>query len=61
MAEISDATHDDSLVDTILPLVPGLVSHLKAGIDVADVGCGQGHAVNLMAQAFPQIRPCNCI
>jgi Rv2258c-like winged HTH domain len=33
---------DASLVDAQLALVPGLVERLKAGIDVLDVGCGQG-------------------
>jgi ubiquinone/menaquinone biosynthesis C-methylase UbiE len=36
--------------------VPGLVERLEAGIDVADIGCGSGHAINLMAQAFPNSR-----
>ena len=36
--------------------MPGLVERLKPGIDVADVGCGPGHAINLMAQAFPNSR-----
>lgn len=53
MAEDSAAIHDVALVDSILPLVPGLVGRLKGGITVADVGCGCGHAINLMAQAFP--------
>ncbi len=39
-----------------LPLVPGLTGRLGDGIDVADVGCGSGHAVNLMAEAFPRSR-----
>ena len=26
---------------------------LRGGVDVADFGCGSGHAVNVMAQAFP--------
>ncbi|HEX2064530.1 MAG TPA: class I SAM-dependent methyltransferase [Acidimicrobiales bacterium] len=56
MAEDSSATHDAALVDVILPLVPGLPPRLRDGIDVADVGCGSGHAVNLMAQAFPESR-----
>jgi SAM-dependent methyltransferase len=51
-AQIFDAT----LIDVTLPLMPGLVDKLKAGIDVADVGCGAGHAINLMAQAFPNSR-----
>lgn len=56
MAEESTATHDAALVDGVLPLVPGSLGKLEAGIDVLDVGCGQGHAVNLMAQAFPRSR-----
>src|SRR5262249_54812018 len=56
MAENSAQIHDNRLIDGILPLVPGLVERLAAGIDVADVGCGQGHAVNLMARAFPNSR-----
>ena len=54
MAEESVAFQDAALVDTTLPLVPGLVERLRQGIDVLDVGCGSGHAVNLMAQAFPK-------
>lgn len=46
---------DARLINDILPLT-GLADRLKAGIDVADVGCGTGHAVNLMAKAFPKSR-----
>lgn len=56
MAEISGVTFDATLVDSTLPLVPGLPGRLDAGIDVADVGCGRGHAVNLMARAYPRSR-----
>jgi SAM-dependent methyltransferase len=56
MAEESAAIFDATLVDVTLPLVPDLVDRLKAGIEVADVGCGAGHAINLMAAAFPQSR-----
>ena len=55
-AEASAAVFDATLIESTLPLVPGLVEHLQAGIDVADVGCGAGHAINLMAQAFPSSR-----
>ncbi|MDZ4092975.1 MAG: methyltransferase domain-containing protein [Arthrobacter sp.] len=56
MAETSAAVNDAALLDMILPLVPGLPERLAAGIDVADVGCGSGHAVNLMARAYPASR-----
>jgi SAM-dependent methyltransferase len=56
MAEDSGAVHDATLIDVTLPLVPGLIDRLRQGIDVADVGCGSGHAVNLMADAFPRSR-----
>ena len=56
MAEESAAVFDATLVDVTLPLADGLVERLQEGIDVADVGCGQGHAINLMAEAFPDSR-----
>jgi SAM-dependent methyltransferase len=54
MAEDSGAVRDATLIDMTLPLVPGLTARLRQGIEVADVGCGSGHAVNLMAAAFPR-------
>lgn len=56
MAEESGAVFDASLVDVVLPLVDGLVDRLRAGVDAADFGCGSGHAINVMAQAFPASR-----
>ena len=56
MAEGSGAVQDATLIDVTLPLVPGLVDRLGQGIDVADIGCGSGHAANLMAEAFPASR-----
>lgn len=52
MSEDSSKVHDARLIDTILPLVSGLVNRLRKGISVLDVGCGSGHAINLMAKAF---------
>jgi len=54
MAEDSAQVVDASLLQVTLPLIPGLVERLQTGIDVADIGCGSGHAINLMAQAFPK-------
>jgi SAM-dependent methyltransferase len=45
-----------ALVDSILPLVPGLRDVLHSGINVLDIGCGDGRAVNVMAGAFPESR-----
>lgn len=56
MAEASAAVNDAALLDVILPLVPDLPGRMRAGLDLADVGCGAGHAINLMAQAFPASR-----
>ncbi len=56
MGAMSGQIFDATLIDVTLPLVPGLADKLKAGIDVADLGCGQGHAINLMAKAFPNSR-----
>ena len=55
-AEETARVFDARLVGEILPLAPGLVSRLEQGIDVLDVGCGTGHAINLMAKAFPKSR-----
>jgi SAM-dependent methyltransferase len=56
MAEQSGAVFDTALVDIVLPLVDGLVERLRSGVDVGDFGCGSGHAINVMAQAFPGSR-----
>lgn len=55
-AETTGRIFDGALLQRTLPGVPGLVERLEAGIDVADVGCGRGHAINLMARAFPSSR-----
>ncbi len=41
------------LLPTVLPALDGVVAKLTSGIRVADVGCGAGGAVLLMAGAFP--------
>ena len=56
MAEESGEVFDAALVDVILPMADGLPDQLRAGAEVADFGCGSGHAINVMAQAFPASR-----
>jgi 2-polyprenyl-3-methyl-5-hydroxy-6-metoxy-1,4-benzoquinol methylase len=56
MAEMSGETFDAALIDVILPMAEGLPELLGEGADVADIGTGSGHAVNVMAKAFPASR-----
>jgi SAM-dependent methyltransferase len=56
MAETSAPLYDRFLVDQMMPLVPGLKARLDEGIDAADIGAGAGHAINLLARAFPRSR-----
>lgn len=55
-AEESARVFDAALVQAILPLAEGVTDRLEEGIDALDIGCGQGHATNLMARAFPRSR-----
>ena len=48
-------TRNIRLIDVTLPAVPGIIERLHDGIDVADVGCGMGHAVNLIPEL--RVRP----
>jgi SAM-dependent methyltransferase len=45
-----------TLVPEWLPALDGVVAKLETGAKVADVGCGFGHPMVLMAQAFPNSR-----
>ncbi|MGH3237138.1 MAG: class I SAM-dependent methyltransferase [Streptosporangiaceae bacterium] len=45
--------YDEQLVDGFLAAAPDVVTLMGAGGRVADIGCGTGHAINLMAAAFP--------
>jgi len=56
MAELSKETIDATLIDGTLGLVDGLRERLETGIDVADVGCGAGYAMNVLGRAFPNSR-----
>ena len=56
MAESSRTTLEATLLTQTLPLVPGLIDRLESGIDMLDVGCGEGVAIQMMAQRFPRSR-----
>jgi 2-polyprenyl-3-methyl-5-hydroxy-6-metoxy-1,4-benzoquinol methylase len=44
------------LLPVVLPALDGVVDRLRAGATVADVGCGAGGALLLMAKEFPASR-----
>ena len=46
--------YDGLLIKGFLPAVRGLPERLEAGVRIADLGCGTGHAVNLMAREYPR-------
>lgn len=54
MDQLSRGLFDGQLVDGILPLTGDLPERLAAGIRAADIGCGTGHAVNVLAAAYPK-------
>jgi 2-polyprenyl-3-methyl-5-hydroxy-6-metoxy-1,4-benzoquinol methylase len=55
MSEESGQVVDATLIPVTLPLT-GMVDRLQSGIDVLDVGCGKGHAINVMAREYPNSR-----
>jgi SAM-dependent methyltransferase len=53
MDAIGRGAFDSFLIDAYLPLAPGLPERLAASARVADFACGTGHALVLLARAFP--------
>lgn len=43
-----------ALVPVVLPVLDGVVARLEAGASVADVGCGAGVALLVLAETFPR-------
>jgi ubiquinone/menaquinone biosynthesis C-methylase UbiE len=58
MSQLANAKHRQILVNKFLPSVDKgrMIPQLEFGIQVCDLGCAEGVAVMLMAQAFPQSR-----
>ncbi|MEL6981686.1 MAG: class I SAM-dependent methyltransferase [Actinomycetota bacterium] len=56
MAESSYQRLSGALIDQVVPLIPDGQARLDAGLDVVDVGCGSGRALNLLASRFPNSR-----
>ncbi len=56
MGEISQASVGENLTELVLPNFPELEARLKEGIQVLDIGCGDGQILLTLAQAFPNSR-----
>jgi SAM-dependent methyltransferase len=54
MDRLNRFRYDQLLVSGYLAAVDGLIERLADGIAVADIGCGSGHCLNVMAAAFPK-------
>ena len=54
MDAMSRGLLDEQLIEGILPLTGTLPERLERGIRVADIGCGTGHAINLLAATYPR-------
>ncbi len=59
-AEETARVFDNRLTDQILQLNPEISDRLRDGIEVLDVGCGRGHAINLMGKEFPRSKFTGC-
>jgi ubiquinone/menaquinone biosynthesis C-methylase UbiE len=54
MDDVWRRIYDQMLVPDFIGAVPGLTAALERGIGVLDVGCGTGHAANVLAKRFPK-------
>jgi len=59
-AEETARIFDNKLTNQILQLIPAINDRLNDGIEVLDIGCGRGHAVNLMGMAFSRSKFTGC-
>ena len=57
MNHLANQKHQDTLIQTFLPSIDGMVDRLQAAetksMRVMDLGCGQGVAITLLAREFP--------
>lgn len=54
--DLSALKFKHALIEQLQELAPTVTRALESGIDVLEIGCGAGHAANVMAQAFPDSR-----
>lgn len=55
-ASVNEQTFERTLISKVMPLMPDVMVALEAGIDVLEIGCGEGHSANLMAKTYPNSR-----
>jgi SAM-dependent methyltransferase len=56
MQRSSGLRYRNFLLEVWLPEMPDVVAMLEGGVDVADIGCGRGTALTMMAEAYPNSR-----
>ena len=56
MDDVWRRIYDQQLVAGFIGAVQGLPESLRRGIRVLDIGCGTGHAMNILAREFPTSR-----
>lgn len=56
MSRFTGSWFETVMIDDWLSTFPHVVEKLERGIDVADVGCGAGRALIVLAEAFPRSR-----
>jgi len=56
MDDVWRRIYDQQLITGFIGVVEGLPEDLRRGIRVLDIGCGTGHAMNVLAREFPQSR-----
>jgi ubiquinone/menaquinone biosynthesis C-methylase UbiE len=54
MDDVWRRVFDQMLVPGFIGAVAGLLDQLREGIRVLDIGCGTGHAMNVLAREFPK-------
>jgi ubiquinone/menaquinone biosynthesis C-methylase UbiE len=54
MAEESGQNFKNNMITKVLPLLDQGIEQLEKGIQVLDIGCGSGTAINTLARVFPK-------